>query len=178
MDIKLRRVTINDAVVLSEIAKQTFADTFKNTCTEDDMNLFLQQYFNTAQLEAELRDEDDFCFFAEADNTPVGYVRFKEDNDSFEAARPWKSLELKRIYVLKEYKGQGVAQQLMNLVLEYATQQQYELVFLGVWEHNMRARHFYEKYGFDNAGYMHDFPIGNTPQRDCWYWKQLAPKVS
>ena len=46
-------------------------------------------------------------------------------------------------------------------------------MWLGVWEHNYRAQKFYQKMGFEDTGYKHPFPIGNTPQTDLWYWKFL-----
>jgi ribosomal protein S18 acetylase RimI-like enzyme len=61
----------------------------------------------------------------------------------------------------------------MEFYLDYAIQNQYQCLWLGVWEHNMRAQNFYVKYGFADSGYRHDFPIGNTPQTDNWFWKFL-----
>jgi ribosomal protein S18 acetylase RimI-like enzyme len=104
---------------------------------------------------------------------PVAYLHFKEDYTNFPTERKWKALELKRIYVLKEYQGKGIAQKLMDHILDFAAEHEYEMVWLGVWEHNVRAQKFYEKYGFKNSGFTHDFPIGNTPQTDIWLWKFL-----
>ncbi|MBK7883967.1 MAG: hypothetical protein IPJ81_09275 [Chitinophagaceae bacterium] len=59
----------------------------------------------------------------------------------------------------------------MDFVIEYGTSNKYEMLWLGVWEHNIRAQKFYLKYGFENSGYIHDFPIGTTPQTDWWFWK-------
>ena len=87
--------------------------------------------------------------------------------------KQWKSLELKRIYVLEEFHGKGVAQRLMNFVIQSAQANQYQVVWLGVWEHNYRAQKFYEKYSFVHSGHTHDFPIGSTPQTDCWFWRFL-----
>jgi ribosomal protein S18 acetylase RimI-like enzyme len=104
---------------------------------------------------------------------PVGYLRFMEDYSGLPEVNQWKALELKRLYVLKEYHSKGVAQKLMVFFIAYALQNKYQLVWLGVWEHNLRAQKFYTKYGFVNSGFTHDFPIGNTPQTDQWFWKFL-----
>ena len=173
MEITIRRVEAKDVPVLSAIAKQTFYDTFAGTCTEEDMQGFLQQYFSEEAMAKEIANENDLCFFAEIEGVPVGYLRFMEDYKSFPLMQQWKALELKRIYVVKEYQGKGVAQKLMDFILDYATANQYEVVWLGVWEHNLRAHKFYEKYGFVNSGHTHGFPIGNTPQTDYWFWKFL-----
>ncbi len=173
MEIHIRRVTIEDIPALSLIARQTFFDTFTGTCTHEDMQGYLDQYYNNEQLGKEIMDPETFCFFAETKGKPLAYLHFKEDYSNFSMIKKWKALELKRIYVLKEFHGQGIAQKLMDFILNFALEKKYEVVWLGVWEHNIRAQKFYEKYGFINSGYTHDFPIGNTPQTDLWLWKFL-----
>lgn len=96
-----------------------------------------------------------------------------EDYTSFPFMKQWKAMELKRIYVLKEYHSKGVAQKLMNFFIEFTQQAGYKVIWLGVWENNIRAQKFYEKYGFINSGHTHDFPIGSTPQTDYWFWRFL-----
>ncbi len=171
MTITIRSITIEDVPVLSAIAKQTFYDTFTGTCTEADMESFLEEYFNEPQMAKEVANPDDLYFFAEAEGKPVGYIRFMEDYSSLPLMKQWKAMELKRIYVLKEYHGMGIAQKLMDFMMEYVVKNNYKAVWLGVWEYNLRAQKFYEKYGFVNSGHTHDFPIGDTPQTDCWFWK-------
>lgn len=171
MEINIRRIHIDDVSALSVIARQTFYDTFTGTCTEADMQQFLDRHYSNEQLSKELQDEEIFCFFAEADGLPVAYLMFKEDYNNFPEIKKWKALELKRIYVLKEFLGKGIAQKLMDFFLDFAKEKKYEVVWLGVWEHNIRAQKFYEKYGFADSGYTHDFPIGSTPQTDKWLWK-------
>lgn len=173
MEINIRRVTNDDITALTILARQTFYDTFTGTCTETDMQLFLDQYYTPVQLGAELNDTETFCFFAEVDGKPVAYLQFKEDYKNFLIMKNWKALELKRIYVLREFHGKGIAQQLMENIFEYARLNNYEVIWLGVWENNIRAQKFYKKYGFVNAGHSHDFPIGKTPQTDHWFWKFL-----
>lgn len=173
MQTTIRRLTVDDAAALSALAKQTFYDTFTGTCTEEDMQLFLEKFYNETQLKKELSDPGMFCYFAEVDHKPVAYLLFKEDYSSFPEIKKWRALELKRIYVQKQFHKMGIAQQLMDLYLDHAIKNKYEVAWLGVWEYNIRAQKFYEKYGFENSGYTHDFPIGNTPQTDVWLWKFL-----
>jgi diamine N-acetyltransferase len=173
MDITIRRITIDDAAALSAIASKTFYDTFTGTCTEEDMQQFLYDYYNITQVTQELSDSTYLFYFAEVDAKPVGYLLLKEDNKHFAKMNEWKSLQLKRIYILQEFQGKGVAQALMDLSINIAKELQYQVLWLGVWEHNLRAQKFYLKYGFENSGYTHDFPIGNTPQTDIWLWKFL-----
>ncbi|MBC7887572.1 MAG: GNAT family N-acetyltransferase [Ferruginibacter sp.] len=173
MQITIRRATLTDAATLSAISKQTFYDTFTGTCTEEDMQSFLEDNFNLKQVQAELINENDFYYLAETGGRVVGYFRFMEDYTNLPVMKQWKALELKRIYVIKEFQGKGIAGELMDYILHYAKENNFEVVWLGVWEHNLRAQKFYEKYSFVNSGHAHNFPIGNTPQTDWWFWKFL-----
>jgi ribosomal protein S18 acetylase RimI-like enzyme len=173
MEASIRRVTLKDAQALSTIGATTFFDTFTGTCTDEDMQQFIEDYFNIGQVKKELEDENDFFFFAETGGVPAGYIRMKEDYTHFPLMKQWKALELKRIYVDKAFHGKGIAQQLMAFVESFAREKKYEVVWLGVWEHNDRAKKFYAKSGFEDSGHTHDFPIGNTPQTDIWMWKFL-----
>ena len=173
MEATIRRATLKDAQALSAIGATTFFDTFTGTCTDEDMQQFLQDYFNIDQVNKELEDENDFFFFAEIGAVPAGYIRIKEDYTHFPLMKQWKALELKRIYVDKAFHGKGIAQLLMGFVESFARENKYEVVWLGVWEHNDRAKKFYVKSGFEDSGHTHEFPIGNTPQTDIWMWKFL-----
>ena len=106
----------------------------------------------------------------------IGYLLFAEEYKHLSILQQWKALELKRIYVLEAYQGKGVAQALMNFYMDFAIKNNYEVVWLGVWEQNEKAKAFYAKYGFIDSGYTHDFPIGNTPQTDVWLWNFLTEK--
>ncbi len=177
MEVAIRKINLEGAAALSKISKITFFDTFNGTCTPQDLSIFLNDYFNEIQITNELNNKNDFYFFAEINGDPVGYMRFKEDYQNLPMMKQWKAMELKRIYVLKEFHGKGVAQKLMDFVIDYCYKNEYEVIWLGVWENNLRAQKFYEKFGFVNSGHSHNFPIGSTPQNDFWFWKFLDNKT-
>ena len=131
MEITIRRILSTDVTLLSAIAKESFYNTFTGTCTEEDMQGFLNEFFNEEGLLQEISDENNLYFFAEADGIPAAYLQFMEDYSGFSLMKKWKALELKRIYVLKEFHGKGIAQQLMDFILAYAHEHKYEVVWLG-----------------------------------------------
>jgi ribosomal protein S18 acetylase RimI-like enzyme len=170
----IRRGNINDVALLQQIGRTTFDDTFGNTCTKEDMRGVLDLFFNSAQVALELQDESDNFFFFEQDGIAKGYLRINAKHacplDSFQNR---KSIELVRLYILKEFHGLGVANELMNFALDFARNNGFDLMYLSVWEYNFRARGFYEKHGFVNTGLENDFPLGSTPQTDYWFVKDL-----
>ena len=74
-------------------------------------------------------------------------------------------IELWRFYVDREWHGRGIAQALMDRVKAAARERGAKTLWLGVWERNDRARAFYAKCGFADAG-EHIFLFGTDPQTD------------
>lgn len=169
----IRKLSAADAAALVQLSSRTFFDTFTGTCTEEDMQQYLEKTFNLAQLTSELEDANNLYYFVEVDGKPIAYLQMAEDNSVLDVTKNKKALEIKRIYVDKVGHGKGIAQMLMQFAEDYARTNQFEIMWLGVWEHNMRAKRFYEKTGFLDTGVTHDFPIGNTPQTDNYLWKFL-----
>jgi diamine N-acetyltransferase len=171
-EVTMRRLTLNDVPLLSIVSKKTFFDSFTGTCTAQDMDHFLDLYYNETALIKEIEDIEMNYFFVELNGKVCGYFLFKEN--TIEIIDPvLKAIELKRFYLLQEYHGKGIAQKMMNFFLEYAQENNYEKAFLGVWEYNCRAQYFYAKYGFTATTLKHSFPIGNTPQTDMYLIKNL-----
>ena len=170
----IRKSNIEDAALLHSIGVKTFEDTFGGTCTKADMEFVLDKFFNLEQCKLDLSDEKDNFFFYEENGVAKGYMRINEIHDyPFEELKPFKCIELVRLYVLKEYHGTNVAKDLMQFAFNFAKERRYEKMYLSVWEYNFRARGFYEKNGFVNSGIENDFPLGSTPQTDFWFVKTL-----
>ena len=74
-------------------------------------------------------------------------------------------IELWRFYVDRAWHGRGIAQALMDRVKAAARERGAKTLWLGVWERNDRARAFYAKCGFADAG-EHIFLFGTDPQTD------------
>jgi ribosomal protein S18 acetylase RimI-like enzyme len=167
----IRRAVTGDAKLIAGLSAVTFLDTFKGTCTGADMQRFIEQYFNVDRVQTELQDVNDFYFIACIDGSATGYIRMKEEESDVAIINMHKGIELKRIYVLKEYHSKKIGAALMNFALDFAAEKNYEMIWLGVWEHNERAKAFYNKFGFEDSGVMHPFPIGKTPQTDVWLYR-------
>ncbi len=170
----IRRAAIDDTKLLSELGAITFFDTFTGTCTDQDMENFIEEYFNEKQVQGELQDPNDFHFIAFMDGIAAGYIRIKEAESEVSLIQNSNGIELKRIYVLKEYQSKKVGASLMQFAIDFAAENEYNLLWLGVWERNEKAIRFYKKFGFEDTGIQHPFPIGNTPQTDNWLIKFIG----
>ena len=86
------------------------------------------------------------------------------------------SLEIERIYVLKEFLGKTIGQLLLEHAFQIAREKGNENVWLGVWEENKRAIRFYQKNGFEEFD-KHIFMLGEDAQTDILMRKKLIPIV-
>ena len=76
-----------------------------------------------------------------------------------------KPVELVRLYIEEEIIGKGYGSVLMNSCLEEAKKNGHRTIWLGVWEKNLRAIRFYEKWGFTKVG-TKEFVLGSDMQHD------------
>lgn len=167
----IRRCRPEDAEALSVLASRTFYDAFIHSCSEEDMHYFLSLHYDAEGLRHELEDGKLQTWLALFNDKPVGYISLAQRQPSFPHGQK-KAMELVRIYVLKRYHGQGVADALMRHFLSEAEKASCSYTWLGVWEENTRAKAFYRKWGFAPSGYTHPFTIGLAFQTDEWWWRE------
>ncbi|WP_430933977.1 GNAT family N-acetyltransferase [Saccharicrinis sp. 156] len=162
--VEIRKIAENDIKVLQEIGKQTFFETFTSENSEENMIEYLENEFSTEKLRSELRNKSSLFYFAESDGKVVGYLKINL-GDAQTEINDINSLEIERIYVLKEFFRKGVGQKLLDMAIKKTKELKKDYVWLGVWEHNTRAIRFYEKNGFF-AFDKHIFRLGEDEQTD------------
>ncbi len=82
-------------------------------------------------------------------------------------------MRLHKLYVSAEALGTGVGAALMRAGIDWAGREGHETMWLGVWEHNHRARAFYERWGFRTVG-TETFRLGSDDQVDLLMELRLA----
>src|SRR5262249_50265191 len=150
--------------VLADLARRTFHDTFAPSTNADDMVVYLAQAYGVEQQTRELDDRDITTLLVE-EGQPVAYAQVRAGKVP-ECVADRQAIELWRFYVDRPWHGRGIAQSLMSRVKDEARRRGAKTLWLGVWERNDRARAFYVKCGFRDAGH-HIFLVGTDPQTDC-----------
>ena len=164
MNVKIRKIKIFDLLQLQKIGISTFSETFAEHNTKEDLEKYLKESFAADKLIAELENPDAAFYFAEVDDTVIGYLKINF-GDAQTELKDNKSVEIERIYVLQAYHGKKIGQLLFNKAIEIAKEHQAHYVWLGVWEENHRALQFYKKNGFVQFD-THIFKLGNDEQTD------------
>ncbi|HKG23818.1 MAG TPA: GNAT family N-acetyltransferase [Blastocatellia bacterium] len=160
----IRRATPADAELIAELGARTFADTFAVDNTPEDMSAYLQEHFSPARQASELADSAAIFLIAEVDAEAAGYAQLQsgEGPSCVAASNP---IELARLYAAREWLGRGVGEALMRACVDEAGRAGHDILWLGVWERNERAKRFYSRWGFQKVG-EHIFQLGNDSQTD------------
>jgi ribosomal protein S18 acetylase RimI-like enzyme len=128
------------------------------------MAMFLESTFGLEHQAREIADASWVTLLVEIDGALAGYAQVKQGPPPPCVVGP-SPIELYRFYVDTAWKGRGVAQRLMSEVRATAVELGGQTLWLGVWEHNPRAKAFYAKCGFSDVG-SHDFALGTDTQTD------------
>ena len=160
----VRLARANDADSLAELGARTFRETFADDNRPEDMAAYLASSFGPVLQAAELADPHSLFLIAEIDGVATGYAKLLPGKPP-DGVTDNKPIELVRLYVSEQWLGLGVGAALMRVCIDEAKQQGYRTLWLGVWEHNDRARAFYGKWRFRDVG-QHIFQLGADAQRD------------
>jgi ribosomal protein S18 acetylase RimI-like enzyme len=170
-DVAIRRASVRDAGALAAFAEGTFRAAFAALNTPENMDLHCASTYGRARQAREIADPTLETLLAEAQGRLVAYAQLRW-GQAPSCARAANPVEIWRFYVDPEHHGQGLAHDLMAVVLERARAGGADLVWLGVWERNPRAIAFYEKVGFAPVG-EHSFRLGDDLQRDLVLTRDL-----
>ena len=176
--ISVAKANLATATRLAALGRQTFTETFAATNTPENLAAYLAEAYGPELQLAQLQDPNTTCLLAEMQGQTVGYALLAEH--SALGLPPEKAgtkqLEIKQLYVLEDWIGTGLGKALMRRILEIAPAGACTAVVLGVWEHNERAKAFYQRFGFREVGEV-AFRLGDDVQRDLIYRKGLAGRV-
>ena len=162
--LKIRRATIKDTPLIARLGARTFEASFGTDNRLEDMEQYLSSSFSETHIEAQLSNPSSIFLLAYENCKAVGYVMLRVGKKPI-SVNGSKPIELVRIYLEEEFIGKGYGSALMNSCLEEAKKNGYRMIWLGVWEKNLRAIGFYEKWGFKKVG-TKSFVLGSDLQND------------
>ena len=164
-----------DLNVLQLICRSAYSENFGHHWQEDGLSDYLEKVFGSDVLAAELADPDIRFYVAFREPVPIaaqspavqepladavqpladGYrtaepVAFMKLNmhANLPGAPPEKGIELDKLYILPQCKGQHVGARMMDLAFRVAKTADKEDFWLAVIDTNAPAIAFYKKYGF------------------------------
>ncbi len=167
--IEYRDATPADLPAVDALFQASFGATFGHLYQPDDFAAFIGQFTPEAWA-AELAQPDLTIRLAEEDGALVGFAKISDVTLPVE--HDGNAVELRQLYLAETAKGRGVADALMAWLFERARARDADEIVLSVWSGNDRAKAFYARHGFVDAG-PYTFMVGNQADEDRIYRRVL-----
>jgi len=166
-DIRFVRLGPDQADELGTISLDTFTQSFFHLNTPENFEAYVSDAFEEKKLKDELSLPDTHFYFVYFHSRLAGYFKLNF-NTIPDPQSDNITLELQRIYLLNPFQGYGLGKEILDFIIQLAKSSHQKSIWLGVWEHNIKAIRFYEKNGFIRCG-EHTFLLGQDPQTDYIY---------
>ena len=170
-NIKIRKAVEKDYKILSSLGAKTFIQAYQGKVKEKNMSSYVGKSFNKDIVLEEIRDTS-FIFLIIAKNEkPIGYAKLVANKTQYSRNKV-KSIELVRLYILKNYQGQGIGSKSLEECIKIVKKNKFKFIWLGVWEKNYNAIAFYKKSGFKLFGKC-KFNFGTEIHNDLLMRKKI-----
>lgn len=171
MNLKFEKCKVDSLGLLIEVSKETFISTFKDSNTEENLKEYIEKAFSREKMLSEVLNENSVFYILYNEKIPVGYLKLNEGEGQSDI-KDSNSIEIERIYIVKELQNKGIGKMLLDKAIEFALYKNKDYIWLGVWEKNEKAIAFYKKNDFKIIS-QHSFFMGEEEQLDYIMKKDL-----
>lgn len=164
-DIQIRPCTPADAPALELVGQATFLDTYSDVLPGANIIAHCRSAHSEAVYATWLADPAFQLWIAELQpgGAPVGFMVVAPPDLPMDVADT--DLEIKRIYMLSKFQGNGVGRALIDAALAHGKARGASRLLLGVYKKNVPAISFYERSKFAVVG-RRTFHVGGQDYDD------------
>jgi ribosomal protein S18 acetylase RimI-like enzyme len=149
---KTRILTVEELEIVKNLAYRIWPIAYKEILSQEQLEFMLNWMYSIQTLQENLRNGH-FYFAISMNEQDVGFLDL-EPNNPIEG-----NMKIQKIYVLPEFQGMGLGNELMKQAFNFAKENQMNSMTLQV-NRNNKAVEFYKKFGFEIIDEQ-DFDIGN-----------------
>lgn len=144
MNYIIRKATIEDAYALAKILSESWASAYKHIIPPAELARQCDPDNNFNRFRTMLQAPRGEFYIALDGDIACGEFMFCESRDEDLPG----FAEIVSIYTIEQYWGRGLGCAMMKTALNKIMEFNFSDVFLWVFKENVRARKFYEKFGF------------------------------
>lgn len=149
--LRIRRAEPADAARLASFATEAFRDAYRGLDEPADIEAYVGEHFLPELMEAVISTPGTTTLLGEAGSHLAGYAILRREAAPDCVTGP-DPLQLWRLYLGKAFIGQGYGADFMLAVHAEARRQGARTLWLGVYDRNIRAVAFYERFGMRKVG--------------------------
>jgi ribosomal protein S18 acetylase RimI-like enzyme len=169
----IRHAVPDDASRLAAFATEAFTDTYRELDDPQDIADYCGEHFRADVMAGVIEDPACTVLLAEQAGELAGYAILKDRPAPACVTGP-APLQLWRLYLGAGFIGRGLGARLMQAVQAGARQRGAATLWLGVYDRNLRAVAFYERFGFARVG-SQAFVFGGEVYLDPVYAAPVPP---
>ncbi|WP_198342248.1 GNAT family N-acetyltransferase [Pedobacter psychrophilus] len=162
--LKIHPVNIQQVHQLQKISKETFLFAFANDNTPENLSDYFEKAFSIEALTKQISDHNSRFYFVYDDDKLAAYFKINIGESQTEIGAN-DGMELERIYIYPNHQNKKIGAFIINEVKIKGILEDKKYIWLGVWEHNLKAIKFYQNHGFKKFD-SHIYYLGNDPQTD------------
>jgi len=167
----IRLVRPEDIPALIDLAAETFLDSFGHYHTVENCQAFIAQSHNVDLYNAAIIDRSEYLLVAEDEGEFVAYLYAKPVTlpvpKGLQTAH-----ELSKIYTKRAAQSSGLGKRLLKDWENWALQQNYKDLVLGVWSDNTGAQTFYARHGYSKIS-SYSLAVGEVLDTDYIFHKAV-----
>ncbi len=149
---------------MAALAAKTFAATFGHLYTLENLTAHLTSQCSASYFRAAL-EEGDSVFLMRHEGDLIGYGKYGRVALPVTPPIPAGAVEIHRVYIDAQHQGHGLGKQLMMHMLAQPLVALAPVIYIGVWEENIRAQALYARYGFKQVG-RYLYHVGTQSDRE------------
>jgi ribosomal protein S18 acetylase RimI-like enzyme len=161
-ELAIRPAVPADVDALVALGARTFRATYREISDAAEIEDYVREYFTPSAVSGWISGAR--TLMAEAEGVPVGYAVLSRDEAPPCVAGP-APVKLWRLYLAEDGQGRGHGATLLQACLAEACTMGGRTLWLGVYDRNVRAVAFYERWGFRQVG-TNDFEFGGRLYAD------------
>jgi ribosomal protein S18 acetylase RimI-like enzyme len=145
--VKIMRAGLVDALDILELSRKTFIETYYEVSDKKQVLKYIDTYLTLQKIKEDLQNPSILFYIARNGIQGVGILKLVEDKIG-KGIEDKKCLMLDKLYVLKDYHGNKIGTDLMDIAKQYASDNHFQVIWLQVWQKNSAAIKFYQHAGF------------------------------
>jgi GNAT superfamily N-acetyltransferase len=141
----ITKIGENEISSIQEIARITWPVAFKDILSKEQLAFMMELMYNENTLNHQIKNGHEFYLYNK-DEKPIGFIGI-EPNCNSTSYTSEKVLKIHKLYILPEFQGQKIGEQLIRFIELRAKELNQEKIILNVNRFN-KALYFYQKLEF------------------------------